>query len=120
MSATTQFTTNAWIRIISVTGRGSNQPGRPTRHSAAGFMWVFNSPAPRMDFADRRCQTCSGCRRPVCRAGRDEAMGLPIGVLITGRRFREDACLEAAEAIEARVGPTTPIDPVRQSVIRSG
>jgi amidase len=47
-------------------------------------------------------------------------MGLPIGVLITGRRFREDACLEAAGAIEARVGPGTPIDPVRQSVIRSG
>src|ERR1700726_3393460 len=40
-------------------------------------------------------------------------MGLPIGVLITGRRFREDACLEAAGAIEARVGPATPIDPVR-------
>lgn len=46
-------------------------------------------------------------------AGRDEATGLPIGVLITGRRFREDQCLEAAEAIEARLGLTTPIDPVR-------
>ncbi|WP_407169667.1 amidase [Bradyrhizobium sp. ORS 111] len=46
-------------------------------------------------------------------AGRDEATGLPIGVLITGRRFREDQCLEAAEAIEARLGLTTPIDPGR-------
>jgi amidase len=46
-------------------------------------------------------------------AGRDEATGLPIGVLVTGRRFREDLCLEAAEAIEARLGLTTPIDPVR-------
>jgi amidase len=46
-------------------------------------------------------------------AGRDEATGLPIGVLITGRRFREDLCLEAAEAIEARLGVATPIDPVR-------
>jgi amidase len=45
-------------------------------------------------------------------AGRDEATGLPIGVLITGRRMREDLCLEAAEAIEARLGLTTPIDPV--------
>ena len=45
-------------------------------------------------------------------AGRDEPTGLPIGVLITGRRFREDLCLDAAEAIEARLGPTTPIDPV--------
>jgi amidase len=46
-------------------------------------------------------------------AGRDEATGLPIGVLITGRQLREDLCLEAAEAIEARLGLVTPIDPVR-------
>jgi amidase len=46
-------------------------------------------------------------------AGRDEGMGLPIGVLITGRRLREDLCLEAAAAIEARLGLATPIDPVR-------
>jgi Asp-tRNA(Asn)/Glu-tRNA(Gln) amidotransferase A subunit family amidase len=45
-------------------------------------------------------------------AGRDEGTGLPIGVLITGRRLREDLCLEAAEAIEARLGSATPIDPV--------
>ena len=46
-------------------------------------------------------------------AGRDEATGLPIGVLVTGPRLREDLCLEAAEAIEARLGVGTPIDPVR-------
>jgi len=46
-------------------------------------------------------------------AGRDEETGLPIGVLITGQRLREDLCLEAAEAIEARLGVATPIDPVR-------
>jgi amidase len=46
-------------------------------------------------------------------ASRDEATGLPIGVLVTGARFREDLCLEAAEAIEARLGLATPIDPVR-------
>ena len=46
-------------------------------------------------------------------AGRDEATGLPIGVLITSQRFREDLCLEAAEAIESRLGVATPIDPVR-------
>jgi amidase len=46
-------------------------------------------------------------------AGLDEATGLPIGVLITGQRLREDLCLEAAEAIEARLGVATPIDPVR-------
>ena len=46
-------------------------------------------------------------------AGRDEATRLPIGVLVTGRRLREDLCLEAAEAIEARLGLATPIDPMR-------
>ena len=46
-------------------------------------------------------------------AGRDEETGLPIGVLITGGRLREDLCLELAEAIEARLGIATPIDPVR-------
>ncbi len=45
-------------------------------------------------------------------AGRDEKTGLPIGVLVTGSRFREDLCLEAAEAIETRLGVQTPIDPV--------
>jgi amidase len=45
-------------------------------------------------------------------AGRDEATGLPIGVLVTGPRLREDLCLEAVEAIEARLGVATPIDPV--------
>ena len=46
-------------------------------------------------------------------AGRDEGTGLPIGVLITGRRLRDDLCLEAAEAIETRLGLATPIDPAR-------
>src|SRR5439155_21349477 len=54
-----------------------------------------------------------GLRSACVPAGRDEATGLPIGVLVTGRRFREDLCLEAAEAIEARLGLPTPIDPVR-------
>jgi amidase len=45
-------------------------------------------------------------------AGRDGASGLPLGVLVTGARLREDLCLDAAEAIEARLGLDTPIDPV--------
>ena len=39
------------------------------------------------------------------------ADGLPMGVQITAGRFREDLCLEAAAAIEARAQMTTPIDP---------
>jgi amidase len=39
------------------------------------------------------------------------AEGLPMGVQITAGRFREDLCLEAAAAIEARAPMATPIDP---------
>ncbi len=44
-------------------------------------------------------------------AGLDAASGLPVGVLLTGRRMRDDQCLDAAEAVEARLGLETPIDP---------
>ena len=37
--------------------------------------------------------------------------GLPMGVQLIAPRFREDVCLAAAEAIEARAGAITPIDP---------
>ena len=40
-----------------------------------------------------------------------EANGLPHGVQIIGPRYREDLCLDAAEAVEERLGAITPIDP---------
>ncbi|MDX3225941.1 amidase [Streptomyces sp. ME19-01-6] len=39
------------------------------------------------------------------------ADGLPSGVQIVGRAFREDLCLAAAQEIEDRLGALTPIDP---------
>lgn len=39
------------------------------------------------------------------------ANGLPTGVQIMGTLFRDDLCLDAAEAIENVVGVLTPIDP---------
>lgn len=39
------------------------------------------------------------------------AEGLPQGVQIIGSRYREDLCLDAAEAIEHQAGVLTPIDP---------
>jgi amidase len=39
------------------------------------------------------------------------ADGLPTGVQVMGTLFREDLCLDAAEAIEDVVGVLTPIDP---------
>ncbi len=46
------------------------------------------------------------CAVPV---GCDE--GLPQGVQLIGARFREDLLLDAAQAIEERSAPITPIDP---------
>ena len=37
--------------------------------------------------------------------------GLPQAVQVIGPRYREDLCLDAAAAIEDRVGILTPIDP---------
>ncbi|MET9882080.1 amidase [Streptomyces sp. NPDC006430] len=37
--------------------------------------------------------------------------GLPCGVQIVGRAFREDLCLDAAQAVEDRLGVLTPLDP---------
>ena len=36
----------------------------------------------------------------------------PVGVQIVAGRFREDLCLAAGEAIEARGVPPMPMDPV--------
>ncbi|MDM4766537.1 amidase [Pelomonas sp. SE-A7] len=46
-------------------------------------------------------------------AGRDAATGLPIGVLLTGARYQDELCLDAAEVIERQGAVVTPIDPVR-------
>lgn len=40
-----------------------------------------------------------------------EADGLPHGIQIAAPRFREDLCLDAAEAVEARLGTLSPIGP---------
>jgi amidase len=44
-------------------------------------------------------------------AGLDPATGMPIGVLLIGRRMHDMECLDAAEAIEASFRLPTPIDP---------
>jgi amidase len=36
---------------------------------------------------------------------------MPTGVQVIGSLYREDLCLDAAEAIESVVGVLTPIDP---------
>jgi amidase len=44
-------------------------------------------------------------------AGLDPYSGLPVGVLLTGPRLREDLCLEAAAHVERGSNCGTPIDP---------
>jgi len=44
-------------------------------------------------------------------AGLDTPTGLPIGVLVTGARYTETLCLDAAAVIESQSPVTTPIDP---------
>ena len=41
----------------------------------------------------------------------DPASGMPVGVLVNGRRMHDLQCLAAAEVIEAKSGVSTPIDP---------
>lgn len=48
-------------------------------------------------------------------AGRDPGTGLPIGVLLTGPRGRDEWCLDAAEVIERQCPFSAPIDPVAGS-----
>ncbi len=47
----------------------------------------------------------------VVPVGMGAASGMPQGVQLLGARYREDICLDAAEAIEERLGVVTPIDP---------
>jgi amidase len=48
---------------------------------------------------------------PAVAVGAGLEGGLPQGVQVIGPRFREDLCLDAAQAIEAALGTLTPIDP---------
>ena len=51
-----------------------------------------------------------GTPAAVVPAGMTE--GLPVGVQVMGGKYTELRCLAVAEAIEQRLGPLTPIDPV--------
>jgi amidase len=46
--------------------------------------------------------------------------GLPQAVQVIGPRYREDLCLDAAEALENRVGSITPIDPGATEALEGG
>ncbi|MGW2543866.1 amidase family protein, partial [Kitasatospora sp. NPDC001574] len=60
----------------------------------------------------RLCTVTSFVGVPGVAVPTGTADGLPSGVQVVGRAFREDLCLAAAEAIEDRLGVLTPVDPV--------
>ncbi|MFB7667767.1 amidase [Kitasatospora sp. NPDC056138] len=59
----------------------------------------------------RLCTVTSFVGVPAVAVPTGTADGLPSGVQIVGRAFREDLCLAAAQAIEDRLGVLTPVDP---------
>ncbi|MFF4099529.1 amidase [Streptomyces sp. NPDC001903] len=59
----------------------------------------------------RLCTVTSFVGVPAVAVPTGLADGLPCGVQIVGRAFREDLCLDAAQAIENRLGVLTPLDP---------
>ncbi|WP_110946105.1 amidase [Streptomyces avicenniae] len=65
----------------------------------------------RVASAMRLCSVTSFVGVPAVAVPTGVAAGLPSGVQVVGRAFREDLCLAAAQAIEDRLGVLTPIDP---------
>ncbi|MFC5154359.1 amidase family protein [Streptomyces amakusaensis] len=59
----------------------------------------------------RLCTVTSFVGVPAVAVPTGLADGLPAGVQIIGRAFREDLCLDAAQAVEDRLGVLTPIGP---------
>jgi amidase len=86
-------------------------------------VWTRVTPNHGYDIAVENLESLMSIIRPVvpanllglpsvCVPSRlDPTTGLPIGVLVGGRRFREDMCLDAAAVIEAAAKVATPIDP---------
>lgn len=62
--------------------------------------------------AMRLCTASSFAGLPAVAVPTGVEDGLPAGVQLIGRPYREDTCLAAAAAIEERLGVLTPIDPV--------
>ena len=65
----------------------------------------------RVQHAMRLCTATSFVGVPAVAVPTGVVDGLPYGVQLIGRSYREDLCLEAAEAVERRLGVRTPIDP---------
>jgi amidase len=64
--------------------------------------------------AMRMCSVTSLLGLPAVAVPTTVAEGLPLGIQLIGAPYREDMCLEAAVAIEQRLGTFTPVDPLHE------
>ncbi|MFG2226445.1 amidase [Streptomyces sp. NPDC048644] len=65
----------------------------------------------RVQRAMRLCTATSFVGVPAVAVPTGVTGGLPYGVQLIGRAYREDLCLDAAQEVERRLGVLTPIDP---------
>ncbi len=65
----------------------------------------------RVTTAMRLCSLTSFVGAPAVAVPTGLTDGLPTGVQLVGRPFREDLCLTAAQHLETRFGTLTPVDP---------
>ncbi|MBI3514405.1 MAG: amidase, partial [Proteobacteria bacterium] len=79
---------------------------------AVGFDTDANADAGALRRAQRLLIAVNLLGLPAVAVPTGLAGGVPLGVQVIGARYREDLCLDAAEAIEAQCGLKTPIDPV--------
>ena len=116
-----------YIRLTSVRQGLLREWAQFLSHHSLILGPVFTEPAPPVDFdirglhelkqvgdALRLCTTTSFIGVPAVAVPTHVAGGLPQGVQVIAGSYREDLCLEAAAAIEARIGTFTPINPVPQ------
>jgi amidase len=76
-----------------------------------GFDTDANADAGRLSRVQRLLIAVNLLGLPAAAVPTGLAGGVPLGVQVIASRYREDLCLDAAEAIEAQCGLATPIDP---------
>jgi len=98
-----------WLQFLEryplVVGPVSTEPPLPV-----GFDTDASADGKQLRRIQRLMITVNLLGLPAAAVPTGLANGVPLGVQIIGSRYREDVCLDAAEAIEAQCGLDTPID----------
>jgi Asp-tRNA(Asn)/Glu-tRNA(Gln) amidotransferase A subunit family amidase len=95
--------------VIGMAEQALKRPRRLTVQSPTTLTWDREGEHRRRRHADHAAVNALGLPAVALPVGiRD---GLPQAVQVIGPRYREDLCLDAAAALENRVGIFTPIDP---------